>query len=118
MALSLRSQRGFSLAEILIAGVLLAGVTAGLLRAFTSTQSIISAQHTRSDQSDLVSEKLEMLYEGVRQDWWADSTKPLSSGVHDPGTILGNDLKYTVSPVDPNAAGGEDYRKVKITAAA
>ena len=108
------NNRGFSLAEILIAGVLLAGVTAGLLRAFTSIRSIISSQSTQAGASDLVSKKMEMLYEMVRQDWWADNTKPLGTA-HTTNTILGNTIPYTVTSVNLTGGGVEDYRKVKIT---
>lgn len=109
------NQHGFSLLELLVGAVILAGVVVGLLRAFTSAQSFTPAQVAKSAQSNTGRERLEGLYEGVRQDWWSALNRPLSIGTHDE-QFTGKGIRYVVSPVNPT--GGdvtEDYRKVVIT---
>ena len=100
--------------ELVIAAVLLSGVVAGLMRAFTTAQGFTPVQVAKSGRSNTGRAKLENLYESVRQDWWSDivTAHPLTNGTHD--TDSGS--AYIVNPVNP--AGGdatEDYRKVEVT---
>lgn len=110
------NQRGFSLLELLISGVLLAGVVVGLLRAFTSAQSFTPAQVARSNQAYAINEKLEAAHEAIRMDWWDDASgNDMTPGLHDQ-QVGGKGLKWTVTSMNP--AGGdpdEDFRKVEIT---
>ena len=105
--------------EILIAAMILVLVTVGLLKAFVTARGFQPFQFTRSAAANLAREKLETLYEAVRQDFVGDDAKPLGVGVHvDPVIVMPDGLKYTrqytVSPVDVDG-GGEDYRKVDVT---
>lgn len=94
-------------------------VLLGLLRAFVAARGFQPPQFTRSIASNLAREKLETLYEAVRQDFWNDPAKPLGIGLHEDPVIVMPDgtnftRKYTVSSVDMDG-GGEDFRKVDVT---
>ncbi len=112
---------GFSLLEILIAMVLLAGVGAATMTAFTS-----SIQVTSSDASvayNFGRGLLEQFYERVRQDQWTTAALPLSTvnpGPQGQTKTLNGDTytaNYTVTAIDQDGANGEDYRRVTMTVA-
>ncbi len=108
----LLNEHGFSFAEVLVGGLILAGVVAGLLWALVSSQRFTPAQLSRSVQSNFGREKLEELNESVRQDWWSDTAKPLGVGAHSAETSGGNTRTYAVTTALNES---KDYRKVVIT---
>lgn len=111
-----RNERGFSLVEVLVGGLLLAGVVVGLMRVFTSTSGFVPSQIAKSDQSNLGREKLEELNESVRQDWWSLTTQGLSlngdGSARTTTDLAGGQRESKVSAVNTD---GQDYRKVEIT---
>lgn len=102
-------QRGVSILEILIAGMLLSGVIVGVLKAFTSAQTLAPPFIAKSIQSNLGREKLEGMYESVRQDQWSSSSNSLYPGTSTP-SLSGHASTCKVSNV-----AGADYRKVELT---
>ena len=113
------SHKGFTLVEIIVASLILTTVLVGLLRAFVTARGFQPPQFTRSVASNLAREKLETLYEAVRQDFWEDAARPLGIGLHEDAPIVMPDgitftRKTVVSSVDMDG-GGEDFRKADIT---
>lgn len=115
----MRAQGGFSLMEILMAMVLLGAVGAATMHAFSS-----SAQVTQSDTGvayNFTRGLLEEMHERVRQDQWGAPSLPLSltsPGPQGQTKSLNGDTytaNYTVTSMDPDGAGGEDYRRVTMT---
>ena len=127
---------GFSLVEVLIAMVLLAGATAMATSAFTS--SLKSTQPGANVAYNFGRGIMEKMYEFVRDDQWATLALPLSTTtVPQPGTAGAftpqNSIKalngktYTATyvvndntgvPINANSGAGdtrEDFRKVKVT---
>ena len=115
---------GFTLAEVIVALVLLSAVSASLIRTLIWAHQMTPIQLDRVIASNLARDKAESLYEGSRQDWWNAADKPLS-----PGTVLGNNQNivvdgktygrtYTAANVsltgDDPIAGGQDYRKASV----
>ena len=102
--------------EVLVGGLLLAGVVVGLMRVFTSTSGFVPSQIAKSDQSNLGREKLEELNESVRQDWWSLTTQGLSlngdGSARTTTDLAGGQRESKVSAVNTD---GQDYRKVEIT---
>lgn len=96
--------------EVLIAGILLSGVVIGALKAFTSAQSLAPPFITKSTQSNLGRERLEGMYESVRQDQWQTTTNALYPSTYT-SPISGRASTVTVS----NVSGGPDYRRVELT---
>lgn len=103
------NERGFSLLELLIAGAIFSGVVLGVLKVFTSAKSLAPPFITKGVQSNIAREKLEGLYESVRQDQWTSSSNALYPGTYTP-TLSGHATTYTISNVS-----GTDYRKTEIT---
>jgi prepilin-type N-terminal cleavage/methylation domain-containing protein len=120
--------KGFTLVEILVAMVLLAGIGAASLSAFSSTTRIV-----RTDQNvayNFARGSLEKMFEQVRQDTWDTGSLPLSLATPGPQNIASvvngqtltmayevNDTpsSSTAPPQDLNGDGIEDYRKVTMT---
>lgn len=123
----MKKNAGFTLMEVLIAMVLLAGVGAMTLSAFTSAAR---ARVTRPDAGvayNFGRGLMEQMNEFVRQDQWSSSGLPLSTtspGTAGPFRPQGSTTtlngktytaRYTVTPQDANSDSLEDFRKVKMT---
>lgn len=110
----MKTRAGFSLLEVLVAAMLLATSVAVIFGAFVSAHKFPKPEVGRGFNTHIAREKLEELAEAVRQDWWALTNKPLSTGVTAADTVTYNgtdyDRSYAVSGVS-----GKDYRKVEIT---
>jgi len=118
-------RKGFSLIEVLVAMVLLAGVGGSMIYAFSS-----SGQVTQSDHGvayNIARGQLEQLFERVRQDTWPNAALPLSLQTAParpaiaPKSLNGKTFTptYTVNNdssavVDVNGDGQEDYRRVRM----
>ncbi len=111
--------RGFSLIELLVATLLLAGVVAGFIRVFTPARGFTVTEARLSVERNLDRSMLEDLRQSVRQDTWADAASPLAPGVHNQAAFtLNKDTRATPKPYTrtytvTNVAG-RDYRKVEI----
>ncbi len=109
---------GFTLIELMIAALLMATVAAGVLGMLINAKQAI--RPGSSIAGYLVKDKLESLYEAVRQDWWGVAGNPLSTGGPYTDTVTVNGVtynrSYNVTAVDANADGTtDDYRKVDVT---
>jgi prepilin-type N-terminal cleavage/methylation domain-containing protein len=106
-----RAEDGFTLTEILIAVLLLSTVLAFLLSAFVSAFRWLAPQPAVS--ALLARQKLEDLYEHVREDWWRLGTSELSPGTYPNETVTLDGIDYvrfhTVSQ-----PGGKQYRKASV----
>lgn len=113
-----RKDRGFTLLEIVIATVLLAGASAGVLSAFVNASRGLTP--ARNVAHYLASERQELLRESVRQDWWERPGRPLTpGGPSDDGVILvdgtGYRRSWTVEAVNADGADEpDDYRRVAV----
>lgn len=115
---SLKSQRGFTLTEIIIAMTLFALLVGGLFSAFFSASRWIQPTSNNQNTAAYVAAgELEKLYTAVRQDWWEGAGaagKPLTAGNHAGVDVILDGVTYenqnTVS-----AVSGTDYRKVVET---
>ena len=110
------SERGMSMIEVTVATLLLVTVVAGLYSAFISAYKLIQP---RGDSAYNVARmRFENLYEAVRQSWWSTNTKPLGIGSHADGAINVDTTSYTrdytVTSIDADGDGKEDYRKVTV----
>ena len=119
-------QKGFSLIEVLVAMVLLAGVGGAMIFGFSS-----AGQSVRSDYGiayNVARGQLEQMYERVRQDTWANASLPLSRQTVParpaiaPKSLNGKTFTTTYSvnndsnaSIDANGDGQEDYRLVQMT---
>ena len=118
----IRNSEGFTLAEVMVALMILAIMAAGFIQSIVSAHRLQPVEMGKSVMVDLVREKMESLHEAVRQDWWTVVDKPLS-----PGTSLGSSenivldgksfsRSYSANNVGLNGdGGGQDYRKVEVT---
>lgn len=115
-------QAGFTLLEIVIASLLVSTVMAMLMAAFVNANRWISPEYNVAHY--LARQKLEHLYEQVRQDWWDDSSADPQRRLHpdfNPPSRADETVtldgvaytrNYTVSAV---AADGRDYRKAQVS---
>ena len=114
----LSSQKGFSLLEVMIATVLLATVSIGLLSIFASSRKVLDPERNIAHNS--VRDKLAALYIEVKDSTWNNASNLLyptsSSGVTTSESL--NNVNYqstkTVASVDADGDGQEDYRKVQV----
>ena len=94
-----KNNRGFSLLELLVSGLLLVGVVVGFIRVFTPARGFTVTEARLSFEINLDRQKLEDLRQEVRQDRW-DSTssllKPTTTKYTIPISIL-KDKKLSVA---------------------
>ncbi len=115
----LKSRGGFSLMEVLIAILLLAGVGAMTMYAFSSSTQ--ATQPGASVAYNFGRSIMEEMHERVRQDQWPTANLPLSLSNPGPqGQIKSLNSKtytanYTVTTQDANVDGQEDFRRVRMT---
>ena len=112
------NQKGFGLMEIMIAALLTATVAAGVLATLVNAKRVI--RPTDSIAGYLARERLETLYEAVRQDWWGAAGNPLSVGGPTPDNVTVDNItynrSYTVTAINANGdAVPDDYRRVDLT---
>ena len=106
-----RKQTGFTLVELTVATLLLVTVVAGLFAAFVSANRWIKPQSAVA--SNVARERLETLFEAVRQDWWDVGGRPLSiGGPYADGTTTLDGVTYTRT-YTVSSVSGTDYRKVE-----
>ncbi|HTL69852.1 MAG TPA: hypothetical protein VL404_01030 [Candidatus Eisenbacteria bacterium] len=114
---SASNENGFTLLEVTLAALLLVGVIAGLFGSFVSANRWIQPQNNVG--YNVARERLEWLYEAVRQDWWNSGGRPLSAGTYSEGAFAYDGVNYTrsytVTSVDANGDATEDYRRVQVT---
>lgn len=113
------NNKGFSMLEMLAAGTLLAALLVGIMRTFVSAHQIVPAELARSAAVNLARDKAETLFESVRQDWWANAGHPLTVGTNVDAVVVpgftGSQRTTTVTSVDVDGDGSEDYRKAEVT---
>ena len=122
----MRRRTGFSLIEVLVAMVLLAGVGGAMIYAFSSSTQVAQSDHGVA--YNIARGQIEQLYERVRQDQWGTANLPLSlTNAAPQGMVksLNGDsftTNYDINPglpegasVDVNGDGQEDYRRVTMT---
>lgn len=120
------ARHGFSLIEVLVAMVLLAGVGGAMIYAFSSTTQV--AQSDYGIAYNIARGQIEQLAERVRQDTWGTAGLPLAlqnvpaRPAIAPKSLNGDTFTstYTVNSnsgvaVDQNADGEEDFRRVTMT---
>ena|SRR3989338_7717242 len=110
-------QAGFTLVEVSVAGLLLTTLVAGLFAAFIAANRWIKPQDNSAH--NLAREKIDRLYEAVRQDWWNASGWPLSVGGPYAEAAISLDgvsytRTYTITSVDRDGDMVEDYRKADV----
>jgi prepilin-type N-terminal cleavage/methylation domain-containing protein len=123
----MKSGRGFSLMEVLVAMVLLGAVGAATMHAFSSSVGVV-AQNDAGVAYNVARGRLEQFLEYVRQDQWSTAALPLSRQTAParpaiPNKVLNGDTFVTTyavnndsdQPIDQNADGVEDYRRVTMT---
>ena len=113
-------RNGFTLVEILVAMLLLAGISGVAFNSFSSSSKLASGSFKEVTAYNLARRQLEYLYESVRADQWAAAGFPLSTvgPAPQPGNIVLDGITYgrvyTVTSIDVDG-GGEDYRRVRVT---
>ena len=116
-----KNQNGFSLVEVVVALIVLAVLSVGLLRGAISAHRSVPAQLDRSGAQNLGRAIIESLYEAVRQDWWNLTDRPLSVGTPlgapRATTVAGRTYtsEYSVAAVNLVGDPGQDYRKIEVT---
>lgn len=113
--MSKKSNRGFTILEIMIATTLFAALVGVLLSAFVSANQAVVLNDSKSIESNLAREGLESLYNAVRQDQWADTTNPLHPDAVIPEEQVSIDGVIYKRSFDADAVAGMNYRKVKMT---
>lgn len=113
-----KDEKGFSLIEIMIAALLVTTVAAGALAMLVNAKRMIRPGNNIAGY--LAKDKLESLYEAVRQDWWGVAGNPLSTGGPYTDTVTVDGIlynrSYNVTAINANAdAVPDDYRKVDVT---
>ncbi len=113
-----KDEKGFTLIEIMIAALLVTTTAAGALAMFVNAKKMIRPGNNIAGY--LAQQKLETLYEAVRQDWWGLGGRPLTAGgpYADAVTVDGilYNRSYTVTAINANTdAVPDDYRKVDVT---
>ena len=113
-----RNEKGFSLIEIMIAALLTATVAAGVLGMLVNAKRAIRPGNNIAGY--LAKDKLETLYEAVRQDWWGVGGNPLSVGGPTVDNVTVDNItynrSYTVTAINANAdAVPDNYRRVDVT---
>ena len=108
--------RGFTLVEVVVAATLLATTVAVVFGALVTARQFAEPEIERGVEANLGREKLDSLYEAVRQDWWNAPDQPLTPDINLPPeniTLDGRDYQrhYTVQTV-----AGKDYRRGDFTA--
>lgn len=108
-------KRAFTLVEIMVAMIILVTSVAGILTAFLSAKRHILHAKRRLQAVQLGSQKLEDLYQYVRNDTWNNVTNKLYPGSYPSESITLDEINtynrsYVVSNMAPNA-----YRKVTVT---
>jgi hypothetical protein len=116
--------KGFSLVEIIVAMVLLVGLGIVAISSFSSSAKVVNTDLNIA--YDFARGLMERMPEQVRQDTWATAGLPLSLSAPGPQNVTSvvNGQTFTAAyqvnagsgaPLDVNADGQEDYRKVKMT---
>lgn len=120
---------GFSLLEIMVAMVLLAGVSLAVMSSFSSSSRVANSGGQLNVAYNFGRGVLERLHEFVLADaTWTTSGNPLSLDAPGPqglATTLNGDTfsvnyevnESTLAMVDEDADGLEDYRRVRMTVA-
>ena len=102
--------------EVIVAMVLLASVGAITMHAFSTSVRVSS--NTDNVACNFGRGLLEQVYERVRQDQWNAVGWPLSPPGPAPQTTTLNGTLYravwTVTPMNPDGDGQEDYRRVQM----
>ncbi len=115
----LKSERGFTLTEIIIAVTLFGLLAAGLFSAFVSASHWVQPTSNNQNTAAYVAAgELEKLYPAVREDWWEGAGaagKPLTVGVPGGISVTLDGVTYTSQNAVSAVSGGPDYRKVVET---
>lgn len=106
--------RGFTLIELIVAATLLAAVAGAIFGALASANRFARPELDRSIGVHLAREKLEELSEAVRQDWWGDNGRPLSTGSSPNENVTIDGAVYKRS-YRVQSVAGKDYRRVTMT---
>lgn len=128
------SREGFSLVEVIVASVLLALITAGILSVSLSSRNIIKRSHLRHDGYQVAEAVIENIRKELGQDKWIDPTNPIyPSGQHCYNLSAGDSLGvyaaygttefanrhkgkwcYQVENPSDCPGGACDYRKITV----
>lgn len=112
-----RGAAGFTLLEIIIATLLISTVMSVVLAGFVSANKWVSPESNVA--YNLGRERLDRLYEFVRQDWWnntsTDPQRSLNPAYNPPAeTITLDGMAYT-RDYTVSALSTKPYRKAKVT---
>ncbi len=122
------NQRGFSLAEVVIAATILTAVGVTVLRVGISARASSPLQMNRSGAQNVARIQMENLYESVRQDQWGAGGQPLTVGERVIPDAIVNGTTYIYRGISAAATAGvytvanvaldngnvPDYRRVDV----
>ena len=112
---------GFTMAEILVAMLLLAAMSGIAFTSFNTSAKWGAVTVDEGRATDLARAVLENLNESVRADQWTANNQPLSinNPSPQPGNITVDGIAYarayTVVSRDPNGDSAEDFRRATVT---
>lgn len=113
----MRASKGFTLVELLVTALIIALASGVVLSAFVNAHRAVRPGTNVAGY--LAKERLELLNEAVRQDWWLAGGRPLTPGTVAEGNFPVDGVpytrSYTVTDINVNGDGVNDYRRARVT---